>query len=243
MNIYGQTDPGLKRAQNQDVFRTCKISDKLSWVMVCDGMGGAKAGDVASRQAADIIENELHDKLSENISIDELKVIIFRAVEIANKTVYRMSRENPDYRGMGTTVVLTVALNNKLYTAHVGDSRAYMWDGQFCRQITEDHSLVQVLVKNKRLDSEAARLHPQKNIITKCLGVKESVICDFSEIDFLPGYSVVICSDGLGDYLNQESITEYFLYYKEEFIVKALFDFAMKCGGSDNISVAAIFNT
>ena len=242
MNIYGKTDPGLKRSQNQDVYKTCKISDNLSWIMVCDGMGGAKAGDVASRKAAEIIETELTSKLKEDITADDIKVIVNNAIEIANTEIYRLSCDTEDYRGMGTTVVISIVLNNKLYTAHVGDSRAYLWDGNSCKQITVDHSLVQALINAGKLDSESARLHPQKTIITKCLGVRESVRCDFSIYDFPTGDCVVLCSDGLGDYLNQESITEFFSYYQEEYVVEALIDFAMRCGGTDNISVAAIFN-
>lgn len=145
---------------------------------------------------------------------------------------------------MGTTVVLLVAAKGTLHVAHVGDSRAYLRHGGVLTQITMDHSYVQDLVNFGQITQEEARVHPKRNIITRVLGVHEQVRCDYNAWDFSPGDVALACSDGLSNYMEDELLEEYLDKYGEtgNILTKELIQYAIECGGADNITAAVIYN-
>ena len=158
--------------------------------------------------------------------------------------VYRRSQEEQELRGMGTTAVVLVASKGTLHVAHVGDSRAYLKNSQGLSQITMDHSYVQDLVNFGQITPAEARIHPKRNIITRVLGVHEQVRCDYNAWDFSPGDVALACSDGLSNYMEDELLEEYLDKYGEtgNILAKELIQYAIECGGADNITAAVIYN-
>ncbi len=244
MKVDCQTDVGAVRESNQDSCECGLFSQNSAWAIVCDGMGGANGGNVASAVALEKIRQFLLEGFHENLSRENIKTLMLNAVSRANDAVYAMSRERDDLRGMGTTGVLLVATKGLLHVAHVGDSRAYLKNKDGLSQITMDHSYVQDLVNMGQITREEARFHPQRNIITRVLGVHEEVRCDYSTFDFSPGDLALACSDGLSNYVDETLLSEYIEKYgqNENALTNELIQYAVKSGGSDNITVAVIHN-
>ncbi len=240
---YG-TDVGAVRALNEDACECGMLSENSAWAVVCDGMGGANGGNVASSVAAEKIKDFLTSGFSENMSRGSLKSLMLNAVNRANMAVYDMSLSREDLRGMGTTVVLLVASKGLLHVVHVGDSRAYLKNSEGLIQITMDHSYVQDLVNLGQLTPEQARTHPQRNIITRVLGVREEVQCDYACFDFAPGDMALACSDGLTSYAEDDLVLDYMEKYGKngETLAKQLIQYALESGGADNVTVAVINN-
>lgn len=242
MRVYCKTDIGKRRSTNQDTFRYHEISEHFAWVVVCDGMGGVKGGDVASNTAAEVIADIMDKRLTDQMSSEEIKALMVQAVNSANSCVFAKSVDSPELKGMGTTVVLAVIKNQALHIVHVGDSRAYLQTNTGLNQITEDHSFVQDLVNRGEITKEQARVHPHKNIITRSLGVHSIVEADYSEFEILGGDVLVICSDGLSDYMTEDLLAQYIANTADqEELVDTLVTFALECGGNDNITVAAVY--
>ena len=160
--------------------------------IVADGMGGHKAGDYASRYTVETIEREIKASFEKNPSI-----IIQKAIRTANKEIRQRASEDPNLYGMGTTVVVATVIGRYLQVANVGDSRLYIANGQEIRQITRDHSLVEEMVRLGGIKREEARLHPDKNIITRAIGAKDDVDIDFFTVELRPSDRILMCSDGL----------------------------------------------
>ena len=237
MKSSGRTDTGSKRSSNQDsIFFSDKPIGALSNLyIVADGMGGHKAGDLASKMAIDITVDFIKKSTLEN-PIAVLK----RAMIFANNEIYKVASEDPELGGMGTTMVAAVIQENKLYVANVGDSRLYVI-GDDIKQITMDHSLVEELIRNGELERKKGRNHPEKNIITKAMGSKDEVIPDFFEIDINPDDKILLCSDGLSNMVEDDEIRDIIVDNTNlEQITSALIDRANYYGGSDNISVVVI---
>lgn len=243
MKIYGNTNIGNRRSSNQDTYRNGEVSDTMVWSLVCDGMGGVNGGDIASVTAADTIDGLMKKQLSAQLSPAQIKEIMIHAVNEGNSAVFSKSVDMPELRGMGTTAVLAVAKDDELYIAHVGDSRAYLYDGEKCVQVTEDHSFVQDLINRGEITKEAARTHPRKNIITRSLGVHSMVETDFISYPFKKDYILLICSDGLSDYITEELLDEFMVKSEKDELVDALISYALKCGGIDNVTVTAVYNS
>lgn len=242
MRVYCKTDIGKRRSTNQDTFRYHEISEDFAWVVVCDGMGGVKGGDVASNTAAEVIEEIMNKHLKDQMSSEEIKALMLQAVNSANSSVFAKSVDSPELKGMGTTVVLAVIKDQALHIVHVGDSRAYLQTNSGLSQITEDHSFVQDLVNRGEITKEQARVHPHKNIITRSLGVHSIVEADYSTFDILSGDVLVICSDGLSDYMTEDLLSQYIANIADQReLVDTLVAFALECGGNDNITVAAVY--
>ncbi len=241
---YG-TDVGAVRESNQDSCECGLFSKNSAWAIVCDGMGGANGGNVASAVAAQKIKEVLLDGFQEGMTAGNLKSLMHNAISRANDAVYQMSLEKEELRGMGTTVVLMVATQGILYVVHVGDSRAYLKNEDGLTQITMDHSYVQDLVNMGQITQEEARVHPHRNIVTRVLGVHEQVECDYDTFDFFPGDLAIACSDGLSNYLTDETLSEYVGKHGKsgKTLVDKLIRFAVESGGSDNITVAVIRNS
>ncbi len=244
MKVDCRTDVGAVRDSNQDSCDCGLFSPDSAWAIVCDGMGGARGGNVASTVALETMREFLIAGFKPTLSRKNIKSLMLNAIERGNRAVFDMAREREDLRGMGTTGVLLIASKGTLHVAHVGDSRAYLKNENGVSQITMDHSYVQDLVNMGQITQEEARVHPQRNIITRVLGVYEEVRCDYDELDFAPGDLALACSDGLSNYMDDDKLSEYIERYGED--GKALTDelirYAVESGGADNITVAVIRN-
>jgi protein phosphatase len=235
MKSEGKTDIGKKRAQNQDsIFYTDEPIGLLpNLYIVADGRGGHKAGDIASKTAIECVTEYVRESTLNN-PVSVLK----RAIIYANDKVYKLSRENEDYSGMGTTFVAAVEDEGILYVANIGDSRLYRI-GDDIRQITLDHSLVEELIRTGQLDRNKGRNHPEKNIITKALGIGNDIVPDFFEINLSEGDKILLCSDGLTNMLEDDEIKE--IVFESDGNLKnavdKMIDRANYYGGKDNISV------
>ncbi len=237
MRSSGKTDTGSKRNSNQDsiFFSDQPVGPLPNLYIVADGMGGHRAGDQASKMAIDITVDFVKKSTLEN-PIAVLK----RAIIYANNEIYKAANQDPDLSGMGTTMVVAVAQEGKLYVANVGDSRLYVVNSEI-HQITMDHSLVEELIRNGELERKKGRNHPEKNIITKAMGSKEEVIPDFFEIDINSEDKYLLCSDGLSNMVEDDEIRDIVVEnYSLDQTAQALVDRANYYGGSDNISVVII---
>lgn len=237
LKTFSMTDVGKKRELNQDYIYTSEmpVGNLPNLFIVADGMGGHKAGDYASRYTVETMLAEI----SESKETDPKKLLT-QAIARANSFVYEKAMENPDMSGMGTTVVAAVCMEDELLVANVGDSRLYLINDTI-RQITVDHSLVEEMIRRGGLDREAARLHPDKNIITRAVGVKEEVEVDFFRVALLRDDTILLCSDGLSNMVEDEQIRlivsgQRDIVEKTEELIKA----ANENGGTDNISAILI---
>lgn len=233
-----RSDVGKKRQLNQDVVYSSElpVGNLPNLFIIADGMGGHKAGDYASRYAVDTIENETLESLEENPEI-----ILQKAISKANKDIRELSHQNPDMEGMGTTIVAATIYGKYMKVANVGDSRLYIINGKKIKQITRDHSLVEEMVRIGELDRISARNHPNKNIITRAVGVTASVVADFFDVELKEGDVILMCSDGLSNMLEDEEIrmiacAQRDIIEKAEALVRA----ANNNGGKDNISLIII---
>lgn len=242
MRIYSRTDTGLKRDENQDAYFAETLSDNAAFAVVCDGMGGANAGNIASKKAVEIIKKYIQKSYRETIGEKELVRLVQNAVLSANIELYRMSVNKEELRGMGTTVVVCLAVNNRAVICHVGDSRAYIV-GEKAVQITRDHSVVQSLVESGKITAEQALTHPKKNIITRALGVEENVISDVNVIDYGRGDYILLCSDGLINYVSLDFIEKTLNGTDHtEDLAELLVNEANRNGGGDNITAVIVSN-
>ena len=237
LKTFSITDVGVRRKVNQDYVYTCEkaIGNLPNLFLVADGMGGHKAGDYASRYTVEIMCEVVERTLEK-----EPKVILKKAIEAANEHIRRKSLEDENLNGMGTTIVAATCLNNQLQVANVGDSRLYII-GKTIRQITNDHSLVEEMVRMGGMDKETARNHPDKNIITRAIGAGDEVDIDFFTVELQPQETVLMCSDGLSNMLEDEDI-RMILEGQRDIVEKAeaLVKEANNRGGRDNISVVLI---
>lgn len=234
---YGKTDIGVNRRMNQDYFyvSTEPVGNLPNIFIVADGMGGHKAGDVASREAVNTIISEI----SGNTSKDPVSTME-KAIETANVKLLEKSRSTPEFEGMGTTLVMAAVCNDVIYIANIGDSRLYVI-GDEIRQITRDHSFVQEMVTLGKLDKNSARNHEKKNYLTRALGVEEGTMADFFEIKSIQGEKILMCSDGLTNMVEDDDIKN--IVNGETDIreaVKTLIEVANKNGGMDNITAVLI---
>lgn len=238
MKFYAITDIGRKRELNEDYIYTSgqPIGALPNLFIVADGMGGHKAGDYASMHTVDRFVEVIRE-LGEEHGVQDA---INEAVTDANAYIYQRSRENSNLSGMGTTLVLATCIGNEAIVANIGDSRLYLVNDTMT-QITRDHSLVEEMVTLGGIDREMARNHPDKNIITRAVGVKEKVAADFFEVDLTKGDKLLLCSDGLTNMLRDEEIYQIIQDNKElEQAAKALIDAANENGGRDNIAVVLV---
>ena len=240
MKAFSITDIGMRRHMNQDyVFASENaIGNFPNFFIVADGMGGHKAGDYASRVCVKtLLESVANSTIKTQIGVLE------EAIGAANKRIYEDAAGNSDLEGMGTTLVAAVVMdNNVLYVANVGDSRLYVIDEEEIRQITEDHSLVEEMIKNGELDREEARLHPNKNVITRAVGTAKTVVADYFEVQLKAGDKILLCSDGLSNMLEDREM-QYIVNHYSKDGEKAVTELVKKAninGGKDNISVVLV---
>ena len=226
MKMYGATDIGLVRATNQDNFY---IDKDMKWAVVADGMGGHNGGETASSMAVE----EIKKSMAQGVGLKE-------SISNANTLVYRASVENPELMGMGTTVVLCEILGGRLNIAHVGDSRAYLYRGGSLKQITKDHSIVQQLIDSGTITEEQARYHPQRNLITRAVGTEKNILVDYDTIELAENDYILICSDGLSSYVEEDEIINILDGTNTSEIAGKLVEAANSNGGKDNVTVVLI---
>lgn len=238
MKIAGKTDIGKSRTENQDNFRSGRLTPDVGWGIVCDGMGGAKHGRLASTVAVESLEEQFYRSLTPAMSNEEIKALIMDGMHLANAEVY--ARSGNGQQVMGTTAVCAVVVNGKLYMAHVGDSRAYLYEGGELKQLTRDHSMVQELVDQGVLTPEQAKRHPERNVITRALGVDSEVEADYQERELWPGSILLLCTDGLSSLVSNERIEKILKNNELNEIPTELVNEALLAGGHDNITVLII---
>ena len=245
MKSFGITDKGTVRKDNQDSFIIEKSTSKNGIIVsLCDGMGGAKAGQIASQLSNKAFVGHVFAKLKSRTPKSKYREILQNACAEANGVAYEYSRFDEAYAGMGTTIVGgIIESSGKGYIINVGDSRAYRVS---CRdealyQVTRDHSYVEDLVECGAITREEARLHPRKNVITRALGVEPEVESDYFEFSLQSGDTLILCSDGLSNMFSDNELLDYVLDNPEpEELCRMLVDAALERGAGDNVTVIAV---
>jgi len=237
LKTYSMTDIGRRRKLNQDTVYSCEhpLGNLQNLFIVADGMGGHKAGDYASAYTVKAIEREVED-------IDDTAPvkILREAISIANKEIFAKQSTEADFAGMGTTTVAATIEDDVLYVANVGDSRLYLID-KTITQVTKDHSLVAEMVRKGSLDETAARLHPDKNIITRAIGAAPTVEIDFFEVELAEGDVILMCTDGLTNMVDDDEILRIVRSSSDVAdMAENLIKMANHNGGKDNIGVVII---
>ena len=238
MKVYSATDVGQKRKMNQDYVFTSEdaVGNLPNLFVVADGMGGHNAGDFASSHAVEI----LVDEIRKDADYNPVKVIR-HAIETANTEIIEQAQKDEGLRGMGTTMVVSTIVGQYAYVANVGDSRLYVVQGQI-QQITKDHSLVQEMVRLGEISPEEARNHGDKNIITRALGAEKTVDIDFFDLKLEAGDTILMCSDGLSNMVDDRKMEEIILDSEMELTEKGktLIREANLNGGKDNIAIILV---
>lgn len=240
-NVIVLSDLGNIRTNNEDNGMFYKVADeqvireKGYLLIVADGMGGHQAGEVASKMAADIISRE-YFKLNSNGGVEKN---LEKALTLANKNIFEKARSQKEFNGMGTTCTALVVIGESVYYAHVGDSRAYMQKGDLIMQITEDHTYVQELVNSGDITMEEAATHPKRNILTNAMGTKPDLRIDtgICKLKFEDNDRLLLCSDGLYDYLNDKELNEILQSGGLKTAAELMVHQAKERGGHDNITV------
>ncbi len=239
MKYFGITDIGNVRKSNQDRYTVLSSAETgMLLAAVCDGMGGANGGETASSLAIDTIESVFADFCENNPKINKYGTFLTETASKANKAIFNAAAQDRSLEGMGTTFVGLLANNNKVTLVNVGDSRAYLVTADDIRQITVDHSLINEMVQQGRLSHKEAVTHPGKNVITRALGVDNTVQCDTYSVEVKAGEYILLCSDGL-----TEEVTDPEIHFEVcnsdsvEESCQSLIDIAKARGGHDNITV------
>lgn len=240
MEWFGLTDRGRVRPTNQDIYQIeVREDNDTALLVVCDGMGGANAGNVASRFAAQSFVEYARGMLDRELDAAKRQALLTHALMQANDTVFSLAGRQPEFRGMGTTLVAALVQGDQVTVLNVGDSRAYLFDGTRLHQLTEDHSYVEEMRRQGRITEADARTHPQKNLITRAVGVEPDVDGDLFEARLAPGEMLLLCSDGLTGMVEDEKIGQTLKDAKTLALAgDALLTLALEGGGRDNITVA-----
>lgn len=241
MNIGAMSHIGKVRDINEDSY--CVLERDYNLFVVADGLGGHNAGEVASFLAVDNIRDHITKYISTKMEEQLVKGIIYEAFNKANKNIYAHARENLFCDGMGTTTTLALKIDSTLYIGHVGDSRAYIIRDDDIRQITLDHSLVAELVRSGSITETQAVEYPWKNIITRALGTDTNIKADIFTTSFLPSDILVLCTDGLSNFVDECEIKKVVLEIEDSNkVCERLISMANKRGGYDNVTVLVVKN-
>jgi len=237
------TDTGRVRSHNEDAGGIYYNSQGQLLAVIADGMGGHQAGDVASGMAVSLIKSKWENTgdLSKPIQIEDW---LLHTIYEINKLIYTHAQNNKECEGMGTTLVIAVHVDDFLSIAHIGDSRCYLISQGEIKQITEDHSLVNALVKSGQLSKKDAKHHPRKNIVLRALGSEENVEADVNVISIEHDDKVLLCTDGLTDKISDEEIFEIIVEHGSSLkeAGEELIESANQRGGDDNISLILLSN-
>ena len=237
MQSWGLTDPGCVRIQNQDAYAMEQLDRNTLLCVVCDGMGGAKSGNIASTLAVDVFVQEVRRTWTSSMTQEKINQMLHSAVKLANFTVFDQSQQFEEFDGMGTTLVAVLLKNRHATVVHVGDSRAYRVNSDGIWQMTRDHSLVQMMVERGELTQEMAKTYPGKNYITRAIGTEPIVICDISHLELAKGEFLLLCSDGLSNVLDdQEILFEVVHGVNRADCCQRLLEIAKNRGAPDNVT-------
>ena len=237
MEYWGLSDIGKVRAQNQDAYRIEELDRHTVLAAVCDGMGGAKSGNIASRLAIDVFMDEVIRTYKPSMSQEQIEQLLTGAVKLANFTVYDQARQFEDFAGMGTTLVAALVSGRNATIVNVGDSRCYHITREDIRLITVDHSLVQMMVDRGELTPEEARIYPGKNYITRAVGTEPTVESDLFAIRVDRGDALLLSSDGLHNEVEeQEILFEVVHGVNNDNCCQRLLDIANMRGSPDNVT-------
>jgi protein phosphatase len=240
LDVANRSDPGMVRAHNEDAV----FVDAAGLAILADGMGGYNAGEVASQMATTFIRSELGRWLSEasdNATDSEVRRAMEICVDNANRAIFNAANSNPQYAGMGTTLVVGVFRDTRLLLGHIGDSRCYRLRAGRLMQITHDHSLLQEQIDAGLITVEQAAFSANKNLVTRAVGVEDTVLLETHLHEVLPGDLYLLCSDGLSDMLDDETIAQ--VLQSCDLLPEgadALIGAANDAGGKDNISVVLV---
>ncbi|MBR5442745.1 MAG: Stp1/IreP family PP2C-type Ser/Thr phosphatase [Clostridia bacterium] len=238
MIISAATDIGVYRESNQDAYSTGTFISGDAWAVVCDGMGGVSGGQIASRICIDVASSVIKRGYRANLSVKSAKNLLQSAINTANTAVFEESQKDPSLHGMGTTIVAVIVLRGIAVIGYVGDSRAYLITDTI-KRLTKDHSLVQVMIDSGKLTEEEARVHPDRNIITRAVGIMNFVDVDYEITDFSGDDKILICTDGLNGSVDDDVIYDIATSdaeNKSEELIKA----AIESGSRDNITVVLL---
>ena len=237
MQSWGLTDPGCVRKQNQDALRIEQLDRNTLLCVICDGMGGAKSGNVASTLAVEVFAEEIRRSWKRGMESDLIDQMLRSAVKLANFTVFDQAAQFEEFSGMGTTLVAALIRDNKATLVNVGDSRVYGINRSGIHLLTKDHSLVQMMVDRGDLTPEVAKSYPGKNLITRAIGTEPMVMCDIYHKEVNKGDYLLLCSDGLSNVMDdQEILFEVVHGVNEEHCCQRLLDIAKNRGAPDNVT-------
>ena len=242
MNALGKTDVGLRRHENQDTFAVETVGSRVIAV-VCDGMGGAEGGQIASSLAVETFMKNIRALLREDMSMEQLRELASFCVAQANTAVYQRSIEDEDCRGMGTTLVSAVTNGSGAVICNVGDSRAYRVGAERLERITRDHSVVEGLIESGSITAEQARTHPNRNLITRALGPEEHIECDVYDVTLGADERLLLCSDGLVVTATDEEMYEAVARgEKPAESLEHLLELSKQRGAPDNVTAVLLYH-
>ena len=237
MQSWGLTDPGCVRKQNQDAYRIEQLDRSTIICVVCDGMGGAKSGNIASSLASEVFVEEIKRSWMPGMDQDRIDQMLCSAVKLANFTVFDQAVQFEEFEGMGTTLVAALVQSDMATVVNVGDSRCYGINRDGIRQISVDHSLVQLMVDRGELTAEQAKTYPGKNLITRAIGTEPIVMCDVFHEEVERGDYLLLCSDGLSNMMDdQEILFEVVHGVNKKQCGKRLLNIAKNRGAPDNVT-------
>ena len=244
MHVWGVTDIGLVRKENQDAYLVRERTESGHTIcVVCDGMGGAAGGQLASKIATETFTSELEKVLTQEMTSEQLIAASSYAVALANEAIEAAACEKEEYQNMGTTLVAAVSYEDGVVVTNVGDSRAYHICESGIRRVTKDHSLVERMVDHGDITAEEARYHPNRNLITRALGVDSNAESDGFFCTLQPGEFLLLCTDGLsGTVTDQEMLFEVIHSEDHDTCLERLLEIARSQGAPDNVTAVLLRN-
>ncbi|CAM3948168.1 Stp1/IreP family PP2C-type Ser/Thr phosphatase [Paenibacillus alkaliterrae] len=243
MLTANRSDIGRVRQVNEDQAWVGQLGNGITLAIVADGMGGHQAGDVASQKAVDAFRSMLEQSAAKSdLSVQEGKMLIRQAITQANEAVFELASHNELYHNMGTTIVAALVKRDNAIIGHVGDSRAYKITEGAITQLTNDHTLVNELVKSGQLSVEEAAHHPRRNVLTRAVGTDSHVEIDVQAVEWSPHDVLLLCSDGLSNMVSEQEMLQTVRTEQLELEAKAdhLIQLALHAGGDDNITVVIL---
>ena len=241
VKVMGATDKGRVRERNEDRFAGEALAADYCYGVVCDGMGGENGGSVASGIACEEVRRLMESSCRSDLDDRSAYMILESAVSTANAMVLSQARQDPDHlHGMGTTLCLALVTGQRCYIANVGDSRAYLCRGGELTQQTVDHNRAQMLVELGEIAPEEALTHPDRNLLTRAIGVRDRMEASYSQLELLPGDTLLLCSDGLYNMVPREMLGELTEQAARQWDCGPLLAEANAQGGRDNITAVLL---
>lgn len=242
MQVWAITDIGLVRRQNQDAYGYEQMEDQGRTIaVVCDGMGGLKGGEVASKLAVDAFLNTVRGMLREDMSAEQIREVASYAISVANSAIREEAGRSEEFTGMGTTLVSAISYEGGVVLSNVGDSRAYHISGDGIHRLTRDHSLVETLVERGEITEDEARTHPKRNYITRALGTESTIMSDGYIVAVEKGDYVLLCTDGLVSTVSdREMLREITEMTSGEDCLAAMMNISKENGAADNVTAVLL---